>query len=170
MPLSALALSSAINAQTIVSHTGAMAYFVAYDADRLADVNVRGWNFVSPKSSSSCDAASKRLQEAQQEKLVTTLKGRWRKNIQALNLATDFDSVFETFESVFRLVEAAGPRALDMTGFEPTNTNGEQLVAALRASYRWRDEVPGWDGALATARQALIMAKIDVDSCLEGLV
>lgn len=169
MPLSALALSNAINAQTIVSQTGAMAYIVAYDADRIADVEVRGWTFVMPKSSSSCDAASKSLQEAQQEKLVTGLKGRWRKNIQTLNLATDFDTVFETFEGVFKLIEAAGPRALDMTGFEPAKTNGEQLVAALRASYRWRNEVPGWEDALATARLALTMARIDVESCLEGL-
>jgi hypothetical protein len=56
-----------------------------------------------------------------------------------------------------------------MTGFEPAKTNGEQLVAALRASYRWRNEVPGWEDALATARLALTMARIDVESCLEGL-
>ena len=169
MPHLAPNKSNFMTALTALSVAGFGNYYVAYDADRLAENNIRGWAIPNPKPLSASDAASGELFEAQKEKLIATLKFRWRANIENQTVAEDFESVFETFHGVFHLIDVAGPMALDMSGFLPETTNGPQLVAALRASYSWRDEIAGWKDALQTARLALESSNLDVNSYLEGM-
>jgi hypothetical protein len=140
------------------------------DLDRFAAAGPSGW-FASPattQSSSSGDAWS--VQEALKTKAAFTLTTGWKRLVLDRSAPVDFPRVSAIFDSVICLIQVSGPSHVNMDGLNAAEVNGELLVSALRASFRWRHEVVGWSEAVAVARDALALAKHgEIDLCMSGL-
>lgn len=168
--LSTQARSDVVNVQTLRSNYGGASFSEFRDVDRMASSGILKWTIPPAAATSVSDAASVQLQRALRLKYLMPLRDAWRKHVVAVEAPVDFEHIGETFDGVFNLIEAGGPQELDMSGLDPRSTNGEHLVAALRAAYRWREEVRGWPEARDVARLALRRANHgDVELCLAGL-
>lgn len=94
----------------------------------------------------------------------------WRKHVCDTDASPDVDSLTETAEAVMTLVAEHGPARLNLQGFTAAAVQGEHLATLLRASFSWRDQVPGWHGALRVAEIALKRASLDPEDALFGLI
>lgn len=140
------------------------------DLDRFAAASPSGW-FASPATAqSSSSGAAWAVQEALKTKAAFTLTAGWKRLVLDRSAPVDFTHVSAIFDSVICLIQVSGPRHVNMAGLNAAEVNGELLVSALRASFRWRHEVTGWSEAVAVAREALAAAKHgEIDLCLSGL-
>lgn len=140
------------------------------DLDRFAAVVPVGW-FVSPPTTPSFSSgAAWAVQEALKTKTVFALTASWKRLVLDRKAPVDFPHVSTIFDSVLRLIQTSGPGQMNMANLDAAEVNGELLVSALRASFRWRAEVIGWGDAVSVARKALEMANHkDIDLCLAGL-
>lgn len=162
--------SDAIGVQTIQSRFGGASLVEWRDLDRIAAQSLPGWIISTATTQSLSDAAGWKVQEAIKAKAFVALASAWKRHVLNPSAPVDFGHVAETFDSILALIEHSGPRSLDMTGLDPASVNGELLVSALRASFRWRDQVIGWSDAVTIARMALEITKeANVELCLAGL-
>lgn len=86
------------------------------------------------------------------------------------NRAADVDSLTVTAETALEAVIAFGPGIIPVNDLDGIQIHGEQLATLLRATYSWRDEIPGWDSALDVAKLTLAEQGIDPDDALYGMI
>jgi len=168
--LSAQTRFDVINVQTLQSPFGSETFSDYRDVIRLASSGLCQW--INPINSliSVSDAAGWQQQKVIKENSLTPLRNAWRKHVVDVTAPINFEHIGETIDGVYNLIEIGGPGELDMSGLDSQATNGEHLVAALRAAYRWRNEVPSWSEARDVARCALLRERhADVELCLAGL-
>ena len=85
------------------------------------------------------------------------------------NSSTDLDSLTVTAETALEAVIEYGPKVIPTNDLDGIQIHGEQLATLLRATYSWRDEIPGWDHALSVAKLRLAEQGIDPDDALYGM-
>ena len=126
-----------------------------YDGRQLDSARVNGWDVPVAPPPSANDARYQNEQEHQKLARLGRLLGDWKKYILHPDAECDFEQLAHTFNSVSDLLEEAGPGALNMVSLSARPINSQHLVVALRASFRWRSEVPGWQEARDTAKREL---------------
>lgn len=95
----------------------------------------------------------------------------WQKHVCDVTASTDVDVLTETSEAVLETIQAHGPAGFNLQGLPSAAViNGEHLATALRTSFTWRDQVPGWHGALRVAERALKQAGLDPEDVLFGMI
>lgn len=77
--------------------------------------------------------------------------------------------IFTTVRSVRRTIRTHTALALDLTALDVEQCHPKHLIAVLRTSYPWKDEVPGWSDALAKAPAVLERFGINARRELAGL-
>jgi hypothetical protein len=95
---------------------------------------------------------------------------KWLKAVGNPQEPVDVDSISKTVEATFQALEKSGPTGIDLQGLVPDGVQGEHLVAVLRVTFRWRQQVPGWQQALAVAEAALTKQGLDARDALTGLI
>ena len=90
--------------------------------------------------------------------------------ISAENSSADLDSLTLTAETAIEAVIEFGPAIIPASDLDGIQIHGEQLATLLRATYSWRDEIPGWDHALGVAKLKLAEQGIDPDDALYGMI
>jgi len=90
--------------------------------------------------------------------------------ISVENSGTDVDDLTITAETALEAVIEFGPAIIPTNDMGGIQIHGEQLATLLRATYSWRDEIPGWDAALDTARLRLVEQGVDPDDALYGMI
>ncbi|WP_110946539.1 hypothetical protein [Pseudomonas bohemica] len=89
--------------------------------------------------------------------------------ISVENNSTDVDSLTITAETALEAVLEFGPAIIPTKDLSGIQIQGEQLATLLRATYSWREEIPGWGGALDLAKQKLAKQGVDPDDALYGM-
>lgn len=170
MTLSAQIQSDVINVQTLRSNFGDGLFEERRDVDRMVGYQLHGWVVSNTPTQSLSDANGWTLQVVSRVKNILPLIGAWRRHVLNIAAPVDFEHISETFDGVFQLIEMGGPEYLNMGGLDAAIVNAEHLVTALRASFRWKSQVSGWNEAVVVARRALTLANAeDIDRCLAGL-
>ena len=90
--------------------------------------------------------------------------------ISTENSSADLDSLTVTAETALEAVIEFGPAIIPANDLAGIQIHGEQLATLLRATYSWRDEIPGWDHALGVAKLRLAEQGIDPDDALYGMI
>lgn len=145
-------------------------WMTCVDLDRIAGAAVGQWRVDQAKAQSFSDGPALVAQAAVREKEISTLLWAWRLQVRARAKPVDFERVSCIFDVVMALLQGFGPARLNMEGLSAAEVSGELLVASLRASYRWREEVVGWQQASVVARHALELDGYpNVDLCMAGL-
>lgn len=90
--------------------------------------------------------------------------------ISTENSSADLDSLTVTAETALEAVIEFGPAIIPANDLDGIRIHGEQLATLLRATYSWRDEIPGWDHALGVAKLKLAEQGIDPDDALYGMI
>jgi len=93
----------------------------------------------------------------------------WKHFVVDVAAPTDVDSISETIERVLETIVRFGPQSIDLADLPDERLNGEHLAAVLRATYVWRDTIPGWQAAVQRANEALVRAGINPFDALIGL-
>ena len=83
---------------------------------------------------------------------------------------SDVDALTETATRVLDFVDEHGVDALSFSGLKPQEIHPEHLAVALRVTSRFKDEVEGWGEALGVAREAAVLANIDPEDVLYGMI
>ena len=86
------------------------------------------------------------------------------------NSSADLDSLTVTAETALEAVIEFGPSIIPARDLDGIQIHGEQLATLLRATYSWREEIPGWNYALSVAKLKLAEQGIDPDDALYGMV
>jgi hypothetical protein len=89
--------------------------------------------------------------------------------ISTENSTDDVDGLTITAETALEAVLEFGPAIIPTNDLGGIQVHGEQLATLLRATYSWRDEIPGWDHALGVAKLRLAEQGIDPDDALYGM-
>lgn len=140
------------------------------DLDRFAMGGPSGWFASSSTIQSFSSGSAWTVQEVLKTKTAVVLTTGWKRYVFDPRAPVDFPRISAIFDSVLRLIQTSGPSNLNMENMHPGEVNGELLVSALRASFRWREEIPGWKAAVQVAREALKIANHEnIDLCLAGL-
>jgi len=93
----------------------------------------------------------------------------WRTQLLDPTSNTDVDSISETVDSVLEAATNFGPSHVDLASLDLSYANAEHLVAVLRATFVWREQIPGWKAALAAAPDTLRRFGLDPAAVLQGL-
>jgi hypothetical protein len=93
----------------------------------------------------------------------------WQRHLTNPAASGDVDALSETAQSVFETLAKYGPTGIALVNLDPTAIHGEHLATILRATFKWRGQVPGWSESLAVAEQALTRAGINPTDALFGL-
>lgn len=94
----------------------------------------------------------------------------WMRLVMNPQASADVDSISKTVEAVFEALSVADPSSLNLAGLNANCVQGEHLAAVLRATYKWRSVVPGWEQSLAVAEEALRLQGADAHDALFGLL
>lgn len=78
-------------------------------------------------------------------------------------------AISETIAAAYKTLSIYGPTGLSLLKLRADSVQGEHLAAVLRASFRLRNQIPGWKPALEVARTALLRQGIDPADALVGL-
>lgn len=81
----------------------------------------------------------------------------------------DVDSLTSTVKAVLDLVAKEGVSALNLSGLMAHGVHCEHLASVLRATFAWKEEVPGWHEALGVARAACALAGEQAEDVLFGM-
>lgn len=93
----------------------------------------------------------------------------WQVNLLNRTADTSVDAISVTVDSVLEAISYGGPSIVNLSFLKPEFVNAEHLVAILRTTFSWRDQVPGWKNALQAAPVILKMYGLDPEDELFGL-
>jgi len=94
----------------------------------------------------------------------------WRSLIVQKNAATDTRTLQITARRAFAAIHDGGPSAIDLRLLQQDNVNGEHLAMLLRVISTWKAQLPGWERAVAIAKDALIIEGKDPEDALFGIL
>jgi hypothetical protein len=94
----------------------------------------------------------------------------WQRHVLNPAASVDVDALTETVEAAMDVIFEFGPGALSLVGLKPEAVQGEHLATLLRASSSWRNQIPGWDAALAVDIEALRRAGTEPKDALFGMI
>jgi hypothetical protein len=101
------------------------------------------------------------------------LKGDWVRYAERVVFqpaaASDVSAISETVDQVMRYVETFGPQNLSLFLVRAESIQPEHMVAVLRSTFQWKDDVEGWTHALNQTAEALRRSGYDSDDVLVGL-
>lgn len=124
----------------------------------------------TPIAQGSFAGSEARVRERVLELLVSEQRaGLWRQHLLDKSSSTDVDCISETVDSVLEAVDVFGPSRVDLGALDLRYANAEHLVAVLRSTFVWRNELPGWKEALAVAPELLQESRLDPELVLKGL-
>lgn len=144
-------------------------YSLLADFDRIVDAAVGKWRVTLPHTASSADAANSRLVAAIETKNNFHVLNAWTKHVFRPSAPSDVAAIGETVDWVMEVIESVGPNHLNLTTTKSASVHPEHLVAVLRSSFMWREDVPGWKHALSEASIALIASGFEAEDVLVGL-
>lgn len=96
--------------------------------------------------------------------------GVWRENLFCdADVATPNKALFATVRSILRSIENFGVESVDLSSVNLRASHPKHLIAVLRATYAWKNMVPGWSEALRIAPEILDSHGINSKRELSGL-
>jgi hypothetical protein len=101
---------------------------------------------------------------------IAHFSNQWKEYVFDTAASGDVDAISKTIERVFETVVQFGPQSIDLRNLSADQVNGEHLAASLRATFVWRENVPGWQDARAVAAAALQRVGINPADALLGLM
>lgn len=143
-------------------------YRMTFDAPSQASPKGAGFMIVYHAQTS----VTKRDIEESQRQLFDEKSYRanvWRTRLLTRSGPDDVDAISETVESVIDALTWFGPRSVSLDVFDVCYANASHLVAVLRTTFNWRNEVPGWREALHAAPGVLAEQGLNPDDELFGL-
>lgn len=144
-------------------------YSLLPNFDQILDAPVGKWRVNVSCMSSTANSTSFMLATAIAARTNLHVLNTWTKHIYRPSALADVDTIGETVDWVMKIVESVGPSHLNLSKVKSTEVQPEHLVAVLRSTFMWRDEVPGWKHALSEASSALAVAGIEPEEVLMGL-
>ena len=148
-------------------------YLRSFNFDQLYDAAVRSWKVTSAANASSVDAQDSRLASAVAMKESLRARTTWLEYSRAfvfrVAASCDIDEIGQTVNHVMAVIDSLGPKAMDLTTVESKALQPEHMVAVLRSTFLWKDQVPGWSRALGELSAALRAAGHDPQEVLVGL-
>lgn len=113
--------------------------------------------------------AEKNLKDYVKSNYKLATYNKLRALISTNNNKDDVDSLTITAETALEAVLEFGPAIIPTNDLNGIQVQGEQLATLLRATFLWRDEIPGWNHALGVAKLKLTEQGIDPDDALYGM-
>ena len=153
------------------TNTNRASYGLFQHECRSSGAYIHDYGLSLPSDQSNPDSTLWALEghRARNMAVIGALATVWKKHLMNVQAATDVDAISETIDAAYEAIDQFGVGALDFSGFDPDEVNGEHLAALLRATYSVRAWTLGWNDALQVAEQALKAAHVDVDDALAGL-
>ncbi|WP_148664542.1 hypothetical protein [Herbaspirillum robiniae] len=160
---------------TIRLHGGTASFSHSFDLDRLSEADV----FIARTGTAYTTEAQfgsffKPAEATPEWKLVVAKRqrenGLIHQAITNVKAGTDAVALSKTMELVLTFISENGPEYFYLRDFEPSEIQPEHLAAVLATTVGWKDQIKGWDAALAVTKQALINAKLDPEDVLFGLI
>ena len=156
-----------------VSAFAQQTYLGSINFDQLYDAAVGSWKVTSAANASSVDAEDSKLVSAVATKESLRARTTWLEYSKAFvftpTAPSDVDEIGQTVNHVMVVIESLGPKALDFVNVEAKSLQPEHMVAVLRSTFLWKDQVPGWSHALGELAAALRAAGHDPQEVLVGL-
>lgn len=103
----------------------------------------------------------------QQEKNARTTV--WRANLSNPSADGSVDAISDTVDSLLEAIEFGGPSLVKLDNLNFEFINAEHLIAILRTTFTWKEEVPGWRAALNAAPAILEKQGLNPSEELFGL-
>lgn len=103
------------------------------------------------------------------ESFMTRSRTTWWKNATDPRADVDVNRISESVRALLEDIHTSGARAVSLAGLDPQTGKAEHLVALLRASYPWKEMMPGWRTAEQRVRAALAARGVPVDKVMKGL-
>ena len=169
MTLSVQSRREFIPINALTSTWGHETFIETANLDRLVDIGLRGFAFPFLGSASANDAQSQTLAAALLCKRSMQLINNWKRHVFSPTAPADSDAIGETVEHVVTALEALGAESVDLRDVTANRVHPEHLVATLRSTYMWRDEILGWQAAVGQASIALQKAGFNAAAVLIGL-
>src|SRR5437762_7710366 len=123
-------------------------YSLAINFDQLYEAAVGQWKVGIAANASSATAVDSKLASAVETKENFLIWNAWSEHASEFvyepSSRDDVDAIGKTVERVMSLVEALGPNALNLSAVKSTAIHPEHMVAVLRSTFLWKEEIPGW--------------------------
>lgn len=94
----------------------------------------------------------------------------WLIAVNDTNSAVDMDGIAITIQSISTSINNVGPAAIDLSRVSRISPNPQHLVALLRTTYPFRNEVHGWYELRNFAKEALPKRGYKPESVMRGLL
>lgn len=94
----------------------------------------------------------------------------WQELMLNPSASTTVDTMTKLIESVFDTLSSDGTKKIDLRNLDSKNVNAELLACVLRATFRCKNEIKGWDEAIWVAKAACASQGIDYKDALFGLM
>lgn len=151
------------------AHTTRRFVFRGADLDHLLQGSVGRWQ-ATPTSAGSASGGDEVFASIAAEAMKKArLLSSWLDLVLQPHAPADVDAIGLTVARVMDVIGTLGPEHLDLTKLAVLPVQPEHLVAVLRSSFMWRQQVPGWHEALASASNALERAGFRPEEVLVGL-
>lgn len=157
-------------------------YSTYFERPKIADtfhdfrgsVNLSGAKLSADPSSiagkSFLDSPSYVTEQKKSCDAIREIAVHWKKYLFNLSASAGVDELSETIDGVYEAIDLFGPGAINLTSLSSMEVNGEHLAAILRATFPFKKQTPGWDGALNLAIKALERESIPINDALAGLL
>ena len=94
----------------------------------------------------------------------------YRNHICNRTASTCVENLTETATQILIEITEVSITGLDFSDFTLDQVNSEHLCVLLRTTYRWKDDIKGWNLALEVAKEALDRDGIDKEDALYGIL
>lgn len=94
----------------------------------------------------------------------------WQQLMLDITASTDVETMAKLVNSVFETLCSEGINGVDLRNLDSKNVRAEHLACVLRATFRYKNEIPGWSEAIWVAKAACVREGVDYKDALFGLM
>jgi len=114
--------------------------------------------------------ASTRVRVCNELLYRSKLLKEWQERVSDRNLPVIDSEIIRTFEIAISIVSSGGAPSFQASGLILESVNADHLIATLRATYLFKNEIADWSDMLVLAKAALMAAGESVEDHLEGML
>ena len=141
--------------------------------DQLYDSAVGTWKVPSVRQTSSVDTIDSKLAYAVATKERLRAGVVWDEYSKGVLFkpmaACEVEEIGRTVNHVMAVIECLGPKAINLTAVEAKTLQPDHMLAVLRSTFLYRDDVLGWTYALGELKVALQAAGHEPQEVVVGL-
>lgn len=148
---------------------GAEVYFIIFQSpsrasfsDEITDIGVFRVATSTTKAEIEFNQKAKQLEVLHRINL-------WKANLSGVAVDASVDGISATVDSLLEAIGYGGVAAVNLASLNFDFVNAEHLVAVLRTTFSWREQILGWKSALVAAPEVLRRQGLDPEEELFGL-